>query len=124
MEAWRLKKDPWRVCRLVVADLHLFDEEQDPEIRIRIKVKIRRIRIRIRTRVKKGIRIRIPVFRIRKTVFRTRNAAQSSCFGTFRQLASLPTCYSNTRTKQLSSLLTRTIYCDLLKKLSNDWLLV
>jgi hypothetical protein len=28
-EAWRLKMEPWRVYRPVVADL--FDEEQDPD---------------------------------------------------------------------------------------------
>ncbi len=26
---WRLKMEPWRVCRPVVADLHHLDEEQD-----------------------------------------------------------------------------------------------
>ncbi len=33
MEAWRLKIEPWRVCRPVNADLHhfVFDEEQDPD---------------------------------------------------------------------------------------------
>ncbi len=29
MEAWRLKIEPWRVCKQVVADSHHFDEEQD-----------------------------------------------------------------------------------------------
>jgi hypothetical protein len=28
IEAWRLKTEPWRVFRLVVADLSHFDEEQ------------------------------------------------------------------------------------------------
>jgi hypothetical protein len=31
MEAWRLKMEPWRVCRQVVADSHHFVEEQDPD---------------------------------------------------------------------------------------------
>jgi hypothetical protein len=31
MEAWRLTNEPWRACRPVVADLHHFDEEQDPD---------------------------------------------------------------------------------------------
>jgi hypothetical protein len=31
VEAWRLKMEPWRVCRPVVADSHHFDEEQDPD---------------------------------------------------------------------------------------------
>jgi hypothetical protein len=31
MEAWRIKMEPWRVCRTVVADSHHFDEEQDPD---------------------------------------------------------------------------------------------
>jgi hypothetical protein len=53
MEAWRLKMEPWRVCRQVIAH---FDEEQDPDrievksgIRIRIKV-INRIRIEVKRR--------------------------------------------------------------------------
>ncbi len=28
-EAWRLKTEPWRVCRPVGADSYNFDEEQD-----------------------------------------------------------------------------------------------
>jgi hypothetical protein len=31
MEAWRLKMEPWRVCRPVVADPDLTEEEQDPD---------------------------------------------------------------------------------------------
>jgi hypothetical protein len=31
MEAWRLKKVPWKVYRPVVADYHNFDEEQDQD---------------------------------------------------------------------------------------------
>jgi hypothetical protein len=31
MAAFRLRMEPWRVCKLVVADSHLFDEEQDPD---------------------------------------------------------------------------------------------
>jgi hypothetical protein len=46
MEARRLKMEPWTVCRQVVADLHHFDDKQDP-VRIRIKVK-RSVRMRIR----------------------------------------------------------------------------
>jgi hypothetical protein len=30
MEAWRLKMDPWRAYRLMVADNH-FEEELDPD---------------------------------------------------------------------------------------------
>jgi hypothetical protein len=30
MEPWRLKMEPWRACKPVVADSHDFDEEQDP----------------------------------------------------------------------------------------------
>jgi hypothetical protein len=29
MEAWRLKNESQRVCRPIIADWHLFDEEQD-----------------------------------------------------------------------------------------------
>ncbi len=29
-EAWRLKMEPWRVCRTVVVDSHHFDEKHDP----------------------------------------------------------------------------------------------
>jgi len=29
-EAWRLKIEPWRVCRPIVVYLHRFNEEQDP----------------------------------------------------------------------------------------------
>jgi hypothetical protein len=31
MEVWRLKMEPLMFCRLVVADSHHFDEEQDPD---------------------------------------------------------------------------------------------
>jgi hypothetical protein len=31
MEALRLKMEPWRVCRPVVADSQHIDEEQDPD---------------------------------------------------------------------------------------------
>ncbi len=31
MEAWRLKMEPWRVCRPIFADSQHFDDEQDPE---------------------------------------------------------------------------------------------
>ncbi len=31
MEAWRLTIEAWRICRLVVADRHHRDEEQDPD---------------------------------------------------------------------------------------------
>jgi hypothetical protein len=30
VEAWRLKMEPWMVCRPVVADSHHSDEKQDP----------------------------------------------------------------------------------------------
>jgi hypothetical protein len=29
MEAWRLKMEPWMICRPVIAESHYFDEEQD-----------------------------------------------------------------------------------------------
>jgi hypothetical protein len=32
LEAWRLKKEPWRVCRPVVADSYHFVEEQDADL--------------------------------------------------------------------------------------------
>jgi hypothetical protein len=57
IEAWKLKREPWRVCRPVVADLHHFDEENVPfphlsrtgssiEVQrwIRIRMKVMRIR--------------------------------------------------------------------------------
>jgi hypothetical protein len=28
---WRLKMELWKICRLVVADSHLFDEKHDPD---------------------------------------------------------------------------------------------
>jgi hypothetical protein len=31
MEAWRIKMEPWRFCRPIVADSHRFDEVQDPD---------------------------------------------------------------------------------------------
>jgi hypothetical protein len=31
MEAWRLKTEPLRVWKPVVADFHHYDEEQDPD---------------------------------------------------------------------------------------------
>ncbi len=31
MEAWKLKIEPWRVCRPLVADSYHFDEELDPD---------------------------------------------------------------------------------------------
>ncbi len=31
MDAWRIKMKAWRVCRPVVANLHHFLEEQDPD---------------------------------------------------------------------------------------------
>jgi hypothetical protein len=31
-EAWRLKMEPWRVCRPVVAGSLHFDKEQDPDL--------------------------------------------------------------------------------------------
>jgi hypothetical protein len=31
VEAWRLKMEPWRVYKPVIADFHHFDEEQDQE---------------------------------------------------------------------------------------------
>jgi hypothetical protein len=30
-EAWRLKMEPWRVCRTVVVDSQHFDEKRDPD---------------------------------------------------------------------------------------------
>jgi hypothetical protein len=38
MEAWRLKIEPWRVFRPVVADSHYFDEEQDPDPATSLKI--------------------------------------------------------------------------------------
>jgi hypothetical protein len=32
MEAWRLKMEPWRLYRLVVADSHRLEEELDPDL--------------------------------------------------------------------------------------------
>jgi hypothetical protein len=32
VEAWRLKMERWRVCRIVVTDLHHFYEDQDPDL--------------------------------------------------------------------------------------------
>ncbi len=31
MESWRLKMEPWRVYRPVVADSHHFEEKLDPD---------------------------------------------------------------------------------------------
>jgi hypothetical protein len=33
MESWRLKIDPWRprVCRIMIADSHNFNEKLDPD---------------------------------------------------------------------------------------------
>jgi hypothetical protein len=31
MDAWRLKMEPWRVCRPEIADSNLCDEEQEPD---------------------------------------------------------------------------------------------
>jgi hypothetical protein len=31
IEAWKLKMEPWRVCRPVIANSHHFDEEQDTD---------------------------------------------------------------------------------------------
>jgi hypothetical protein len=31
MDAWRLRMEPWRVCRPVAADSHSMDEEQVPD---------------------------------------------------------------------------------------------
>jgi hypothetical protein len=59
MEAWRLKKEPWRVSRPVVAaSLHFYE---DPGPRY-VKVKNR---IRNRIKVKRGIGIRIKAMKIR-----------------------------------------------------------
>jgi hypothetical protein len=55
---WRLEIEPWRVCRLVVADLHHFDEEQDPDPGQNQSL------IWIRLKVKTGIRIHINVLRM------------------------------------------------------------
>jgi hypothetical protein len=30
-EAWRLKMEPWKVYRPVVAQSHYYDEDQDPD---------------------------------------------------------------------------------------------
>jgi hypothetical protein len=38
-EAWRLKTEPWRVCRPVVQDSHDFDEEQDPDPDLHLREK-------------------------------------------------------------------------------------
>ncbi len=32
MEAWRLKMEPWRFDRQLMADWHQFDKEQDPNL--------------------------------------------------------------------------------------------
>jgi hypothetical protein len=32
MKAWRIRIEPWRFCRPVLADSHHFDEEQDPDL--------------------------------------------------------------------------------------------
>jgi hypothetical protein len=57
---WRLKMEPWRVCRTVVADSHHFDEEQYPaRILIRGKSWIR-IRIRIPIRICIKVQIHTP----------------------------------------------------------------
>ncbi len=34
----RVKLEPWRVCRPVVADSHHFDEEQDPNTHLKEKM--------------------------------------------------------------------------------------
>jgi hypothetical protein len=34
VEAWRLKIEPWRFYRLVVAGSHHFEEELDPDLQI------------------------------------------------------------------------------------------
>jgi hypothetical protein len=37
IEAWRLKIEPWRVNRPVIAESHHFVEEQDPDLSVRIR---------------------------------------------------------------------------------------
>jgi hypothetical protein len=39
MEPWWLKMEPWRVFRPVVADLHRFDEEQDPDLDLNLDLR-------------------------------------------------------------------------------------
>ncbi len=69
MEAWRLKMEAWRVCRPVIVDSYLLDEEQDPDSRIRIEMKSC---IQIRIPEKSWVRILI------KGVMRIRNRAYLS----------------------------------------------
>ncbi len=42
--SWRLRMEPWRICRPAVADSHHFDEEQDPDPQNLIRIRIIRIR--------------------------------------------------------------------------------
>jgi hypothetical protein len=55
--AWTLKMELFRVNRPLVADLHHFDEEQDPDPDF-IEVKSQ---IRIRIKAKRGMRIWNPI---------------------------------------------------------------
>ncbi len=55
VEEWRLKLEPWRVCRPVVADVLHNDEEQDMDRKNRILISIKmKMRIRIRIKLKEG----------------------------------------------------------------------
>jgi hypothetical protein len=87
MEAWRLKVEPWTVCRPVVAGSHHLTRNRirirrKVENRISMRIKVKSL-IRIRIKVKKGdpnlhesFRISkkvITLMRIRKKVMRIRN---------------------------------------------------